>query len=257
MIRHTTTFILSLFLGLSLSLQAQDMPELVTVRGVLISMADTMAVPYVNITGSNSDFGTISNDTGYFYISVLSTDTLIFSSVNFQLAKVAVSEFPRDSAALVFLVPITYNIEEVTINEFSKEWIRDQMLNGDIPPDPYDVDIYIPPDVVMTVDPEPKPKAPNETHAASSISLGSLLDFKSKAIQRQKDEIAQWQNRETKLKQRYGKDRIQSLVPVPDEEIEDFKRFCNLGEEFILNAAEYDLMVAIKECYVAYHKVKH
>lgn len=257
MIRHTTTLLLSLLLGLSIPLHAQDMPKMVTVKGVLLSVADTMPVAYCNITGSGSNFGTITNDTGYFYITVLSTDTLVFSSVNFQDTKVPVSRFPDNEASVLFLLPITYNIEEVTINEFSKEWIRDQMLNGDIPPDPYDVDIYIPPDVVMTQDPAPKPKAPNETHAAGGIGLGSMLDFKSKEIQRQKDEVAKWENRETKMKQRYGKDRIQSLVPVPDEEIEDFKRFCNLKDDFILNAAEYDLMVAIKECYVAYHKVRH
>lgn len=257
MIKHTTTLILSLLLGFSVSVQAQDMPELITIRGVILSVADSLPVPYVNITSSGSDFGTISNDEGFFYISVMSTDTLTFSSVNHQNANIPASRFPRNEKAVLFLIPTTYNIQEVTINEFSKEWIRDQILNGDIPPDPYDVDIYIPPDVVMTKDPAPKPKAPNETHAAGGIGLGNMLDFKAKDIQRQKDEVAKWQNRDAKMKQRYGKERIQSLVPVPDEEIEDFKRFCNLPDAFILNAPEYDLMLAIKECYVAYHKVKH
>jgi len=49
-----------------------------------------------------------------------------------------------------------------------------------------------------------------------------------------------------------GKERRKLKEGLYGEELEKFKRYCNLPQSFVLNASEYDFLLAVKTCYYQY-----
>jgi hypothetical protein len=53
---------------------------------------------------------------------------------------------------------------------------------------------------------------------------------------------------------KYTNDLIIRATGISEKQIYEFKKFCNLPHYFILNATDYELVVAIKNCYYDYQK---
>jgi hypothetical protein len=69
--------------------------------------------------------------------------------------------------------------------------------------------------------------------------------------------ILDYENQKKKVYEKYNTDIIKKITGMStDEEILEFKAFCNFSDEFILNTSEYDLMVIIARKFEEFLRVK-
>jgi hypothetical protein len=80
------------------------------------------AIPFVNVGISGSSVGTVSDETGYFKLSIPQSEAdseLSFSSIGYEGVQRKVSDFAGNTNLKVTLVPNDYNIEEVVVEDKS------------------------------------------------------------------------------------------------------------------------------------------
>jgi hypothetical protein len=92
----------SLFLFISTIGNAQSV-----YNGMVADSTTFVSIPNVNIFIKNSFNGTVSNEHGYFSITAIQTDTIIFSRVGYRTTQYAVSQLAEN--------PMVYLAEEKTM----------------------------------------------------------------------------------------------------------------------------------------------
>lgn len=55
---------------------------------------------------------------------------------------------------------------------------------------------------------------------------------------------------------KFNKRNVGELTKLKGEELEEFMEYCNLPEEFLLSASEYDILDTVKRMYRTYWKRK-
>ena len=58
------------------------------------------------------------------------------------------------------------------------------------------------------------------------------------------------------INSKFNKRNVGELTGLKGEELVEFMDYCNLPEEFLLNASEYDILDTVKRMYRAYYKRK-
>lgn len=211
-------------------------PQPVLLNGRVIDVGDSMGLPYVNMYGSQSKMGGISDVDGSFSIYVLPGDTLRLSSIGFVTKQWRVPldiSLYNEEVTLVMYREL-YDIDEVTIMPRD---IRNDIMNVP-PPDGPPVSPHFPHTPKFGVGPN------------GSITFG--FDSKAKHIRDQQQHVAQW-NYEEAMREyiafRYNPTFIKQFVPLSDDQMETFMKYCNLPDDFIVQSNDYDLAKAIKDCY--------
>ncbi len=91
-------------------------PILITLKGRIISSADSSAVPYANIINHRTHSGTTTNARGYFTLEMLNIDSLVVSSVGFQKAVLKVPYNYNGQQVITFTMdPVNYPLGEVEV----------------------------------------------------------------------------------------------------------------------------------------------
>ncbi len=214
---------------------AAQKPQPVLLTGRIIDVGDSLGMPYVHIYGLQSHMGGTTDADGSFTIYVLPGDTLRLSSIGFVTKQYKVPlDIALHSNVTIVMYRELYDIDEVTIKPRD---IRQDIMN--VPP------------------PEGPPVSPHFPHTPrfgvgpnGSITFG--FDSKAKHIREQQEQVAQW-NYEEAMREyiafRYNPTFIKQFVPLQDDQMETFMRFCNLPADFIVSSNDYDLAKAIKDCY--------
>jgi hypothetical protein len=84
-----------------------------TLKGIVVDSVNLNAVPNVSIKIKNTNWGTLTNNNGVFFIKAKETDTLVFSSIGYKRVEVPV--FFDDEVMFVRLSQNTIMLREVTI----------------------------------------------------------------------------------------------------------------------------------------------
>lgn len=124
----------ALFMVLSLSSFAQVKTEAVRLSGIVLDADSRMEVPYASIQISGTQYGTSSDNSGYFSLFMNPGDTLVFSSIGYQdAAFVMPFQLGSNSYSLIQLMKKdTLLLEEVvvfpwpTIENFEKAFLDTQ-----------------------------------------------------------------------------------------------------------------------------------
>ncbi len=91
-------------------------PILVRLKGRIVSVADSSAVPYANIINNRNRSGTITNNDGYFTLDVLNIDSLIVTSVGYQKKVIYIPHNYMGYETLTFTInPVSYAVGEVEV----------------------------------------------------------------------------------------------------------------------------------------------
>lgn len=99
--------------GLTYTCFAQDL----TIEGQILSMTDSLAIPYATLGIDKKSYGTVANEEGIFRYRLskeLLNDTLIFSCVGYYPQKLCVKELPG-SFKKVYLKPKVTLMNEVVV----------------------------------------------------------------------------------------------------------------------------------------------
>lgn len=252
MLRALTIFCITVFMNGSL-LWAQSPGVLVT--GTVYNLVDSTTVSRVYVGTKLSFDGAITDTNGRFSIVVNADDTLYFSSIEFDKKQVPVSRIYDPTNLEVYLKPALYNIDPVTIRALNPGQFRHDFLTLDLPPDPFAVHLNLPEDIGkkrILLDHPPQPEV-------GFAGLGIYIAFGKTKYQRQVEQanrhISAWtagEERLASIHKKYNPTIVKQYVPLTDEQMEAFMKYCNLDEEFILQATEYEIGTAIKDCYLAY-----
>lgn len=237
-------FVLIIFLfGLNHKVIAQSQPKVLLLKGFIIGADTNNTIPLANILKRPSGERYISNRYGAFGINVSENDTLQFSVIGYQTFELAVKKYVfinMTDPIKVRLKPISYRLKEVGINYSNRK--RDSLARRAAT-------------ILKT-----SPLLNNYEHIDSWIegSTGSVItslfegsNSKLQEYYKLRTLMALYHEQDL-VDERYTHNLIKRATGMNESQIPDFKKFCNLPHYFILNSNDYDLVVAIRECYSDY-----
>jgi hypothetical protein len=229
---------------------AQEATANVHIEGRIFSAADSTAVVYMNVFDLRSHRGTLSGNDGSFAVLAAIGDTLKISGVGYDDAYIYVTGQTVNDKVTIYLQPSNYQLQQVTVNSFNKDEFRRKFKEMEIPED----------QVVLNLPPNPThqdqyAEAPKPKISGFSFGWSPYLE----KIRKQNAQLRNWQKKEDYnafIDKKYNKGVVKRVTGLPEEQLEAFMKYCNMPDEFVAGAQDYDIAVAIKDCYLAFLEVK-
>ena len=212
----------------------------VSVSGQVFSENDKKELtplPYVTIRHKRRNTGTATDSSGFFSINLIRGDTLVFTSVGFApVMYVLAPAFPERKATVKIIMKTTaYALQEVKIVTQKSKPRRDgnKVYLKPLRSSPYQAQSF-------NLEP---------TATFSPITL--LYDRFSKHGKsiRKLSLLQAVEAREEAYKKRLNAGWVSELTRLEGEELEAFMEYCHPETDFVLEAEDYDLIVAILDCY--------
>lgn len=224
----------------------------IRIHGEVVSMETGEAVPYVHIIDPTKNQGTISDIHGKFVLMTDPTDTLIFSAVGFEKLTIVLTneDLELEKPIQISLTPSTYELAPVQIHAFKDEAaFKQEILNLKLPEEKK---IIIP----GTYD---GPRDPNARFALARGPLSTVQNMFSKEAKELKkyQEVIRDYPREKTIAAKYNRDIVGEITGLKDEELNDFMLFCKVPDDFILSANEYEIVLAVNNCYKDFLQAQH
>lgn len=239
---------LSLFLVLLATVGwAQNDTTTKILQGRVFGLGDSTDLTGVHIINLNSLEGTVSGRGGVFNLPVKLHDRILFSHLGYELdtALVTTGLMAGERPLEITLVQTTYllsifkvlNIE--TFEEFERAFMALQLPEDKI-------NLHLPPQNSYGKLPE------NE---AFTIAIPfDLSYFSKKARDLRKYKAVMEQDREKQLiYARYNPIVVETVTGIRnEEEAQKLMDYCDFSDEFVKYSIDYDLYVAIIQCYRSY-----
>jgi len=210
---------------------------------------------FVHVFNISERRGTITDTLGYFYLHILKGDTIRISTIGYQKKYICLCDSVLESPKFftsIELEPRVYEIARVDIYELRWQAFKEEFVKVALPTD---VEMLQPGgskwyESLFTE--EEMAEVRNQIVTGIPFNLKSKQDRareKMRELQHQLelDRIAEAKLR--KLTAAYTKFR--------GEELDNFTRFCNFDRMFILQARDYDILIAVKQRLEFYHKLKN
>jgi hypothetical protein len=111
------TFLLLIFATTNVFAQDEEIdPVLIKIKANILSLADSVPVPYANVLNMRTHGGTITNNGGYFTLEMLNIDSLVVTSIGYQRSVLKVPANYSGYTTLNFYIqPINYGVGEVRV----------------------------------------------------------------------------------------------------------------------------------------------
>jgi len=247
-IRVALIFISSLF---SYHVIAQDSESLVIqIDGVILNKEDNRPVPFVHVLNMQSKSGTASNLEGRFTITMQKEDSVIFSAIGFDKYLFLLDQnVQSDRLDIVVEMNVnSFELEAVDIFAYKDEYAFKRAI----------------------LDLEVKDTKSNERIELPGFYYGPRKEVKSsgspltflynKTSKRAKEERkfdlleSEYEGWKRKVSANYNPTFVQGITGLEEDKVEDFMRFCKLGDSFIKLSTQYEIVVAINKCLVKFQK---
>lgn len=211
-------------------------------------------IEFAHIINLSQRFGVVSDRSGRFIVPVMQGDSLMITHVSHLVRFVMIEEEHIDFEGPyeIIMLPKVFELREVVIRPLPQTRLefRQEFVNIDLPPPPDSVRLDMPHINTMVYSgPEQGfgvvMKGPFQT-------FYDLFSKEAKQMKKLEKELTALQLEE-EIKKRYNHDLVFRLTGIADEEVrEEFMQFCRIPVDFILNATDYDLCIAILRCYESY-----
>jgi hypothetical protein len=102
-----------------------DTPDMLTVNGLVLDQSEQKPIAYCNVSFKGLTIGTMTNMEGRFSLKIprkLQTDTLVFSSLGYEMLHLPVQHF-SDTSRTIQLQNISYKIKTVDVYNYKPELI--------------------------------------------------------------------------------------------------------------------------------------
>jgi len=203
----------------------------------------TTALADVHLRNRNNHQVNVTDPTGFFLMYISKTHVIRFTSVGFETFYFSLpGGYKGDIYYMrIILKQRTTPLENVTI--YGKDEVTESMLRRENLPNPLEGVTF------GTLQGEPHEVEPT---LANPMSL--LWDwFSREGKERRKlKEILKQEEIRKQVDKRFDSDLIWELTGLYGDELERFKVYCNLSASYVLNASEYDFLLAVKNCYYKY-----
>jgi len=240
------SFLLTVF---SLYGQEIDPAEQVRLSGELFNKETGESIPYVHIINSSTNEGTTSDLDGKFSLPVSTNDTVVFSAVGFEKYYLTWKERPENSNEYfikISLDPSTLELAPVNIFAFKDEaGFKQDILNMKLPEDNSKI-------VIPGSYNGPRREATGEFSLSSLLSPASAiynLFSKDAKELRKYSRVLKEYPRQKAISEKYNMQVVEKITGLKDESLNEFMLFCKMPEDFILQANEYEIILAVNNCY--------
>jgi len=236
--------------ALKTNAQAILNPDYIVVSGWVMDVENDSALLFANVYNPRIMRGTISDKNGYFRYYALPGDTLWFSSMGYYPLHFEVSGEPgskiRDTFYLKSRVYQIQNVEILALTRYEK--LRYDVKNMKIPRDIENARNNFPV-INHNVNAFYERNNPNFGLVFSPIS--ALYDAFSKEG-RERRKLAELQRQDAireQIEPHFNTDMVMRITRLNDTLAEEFIKYCNFSEEFLLNAPDYYIIEIILEQY--------
>ncbi|CAL1521494.1 carboxypeptidase-like regulatory domain-containing protein [Chitinophaga sp. MM2321] len=233
-----TAYIGALFFFFFISLQ--DTLAQVRMSGMVADQDTRTGLPFVSIVNKRTLTGTLSSESGRFYIEAMPGDTLEFSMLSYAQKQIVT---PGMSATQdVYLQRRLFELQSV--NVMGSNHRKDSLAMRD------EYDRYFN---------YRKPGAMDvlKTLPANPITALSYL-VPSKARKRKEqfhEQLLYWE-KEKFIDYRYSPEVVGKMTKLQSPELDSFMYKYRPGYQFLNTASEYDLLLYIKQSFEEYQKTK-
>ncbi len=215
--------------------------------GKILDDETKVAVPGVHILNKNSNQGTVSDIDGNFALKMSVGDSLLISSVAYQphlLIFTDSIEFSQDKI-IISIQPATIELAPVKVFAYkSAREFKNAVIALELPEETT-TSLVIPGYYYG-------PKKEVKTGFGSPISF-LVGKFGKKAKQEKKFKAAKERDAYRNLiSSKYNKEIVEKITGLKAEALKEFMDQCTLSDSFIENANEYDIIVAINNCFEEY-----
>lgn len=220
------------------------------IRGRILG-TDHKPVALAHIIHLETLRGTVSDTAGYFSMPLQPGDSLLVSRIGYATRIVGFTESTTVYSGEIEIVLLEqiYQLKEVVIHPFPSTWkeFSDAFKNLKTDPGPQPADLHLAKEGV------PNYQGPSGGFGISMMSpisaLYNLFGREPKS-RRKYEALLASDRREAQVKQRYNPSLVKHLTGITDEEIlKKFLDYCHLDDDFVLHCSDYELYVAILECY--------
>jgi len=219
------------------------------VQGFTLQRDSMTVAPYVTVTNKRSRFGTISAENGYFSIYAQRGDTLEFAAVNLQPALYVVPQYYASDrlAVRAVLSTRTYQLDEVVVRPYTEKQFKKDLLALQLPDTDPDLQL---PRIPRLATPSGVAQGGNGVGVTLGGPITALYNaFSREAKSRRK--LAQLMNADTRRKMyeaKMNRDFVGRVTGLSGPDLDDFLKYCKLTEDFVIEANEYDVAMALQEC---------
>lgn len=221
----------------------------IEMSGEIINKEDGEFVPYVHIINLSTNQGTTSDLEGRFNISISKEDTLMFSSVGFDKYKLTFSDHEIDSDSYfirILLDQSSYELSPVNIFAFKDEaGFKQDILNMKLPEDSK-------PKIVI---PGSYGGPITSRDLNGGFSLGSPVSSVMNIFSKEAKELRKYEKvmkeypRQKTINEKYNMEVVEQITGLKDEDLNKFMLFCKISDDYILTANDYEIVVAVHNCY--------
>ena len=216
------------------------------VTGLLISDENAKPVQLANIINRSSAKRSLSSRQGIFRINVSPNDSIFFTSVGFDTLRLRGDELLNQEADTVMLLMHygSYRLKDVTIVYSNRK--RDSIARVVAQIFKYDTLLNNNDRIIH------RPRGGPNTNGTMGYT-GAITELYYKFSKEGKDmvhfeEFVKYYREVQQADERYNKTIIQQMTNLPEYMLDDYILFCKMNRQFIIQASDYDLVRAIKDC---------
>ena len=208
----------------------------ITITGQAFDADNTkLPLPKLMIINTRTNNGLFADAEGKFSFTAFQTDTILFSAIGFKAKKICM----RDSVAHphyyieIKLQHLVFTLKEVSV--FAPRTL------GEIDRD------------IAKLDSSKRYSSYENINGLES-SITYLYERFSR-FGKSKQKVAEWENEDLKrdiLKELFRLYIKNDIITLNEDEFESFIVYCNLSEEFIKHASQFELVMAIKGKYATF-----
>lgn len=238
-------FVIMIFHNVSFS---QDLDNIL-IEGLVIDENDD-PVPFVNIANLTYSKGTASNDEGRFSIIMKAQDTLMFSSVGFKSYYFTIYKevATKQLNVTIQMNSISLELEPVKVFAYKNEQAFKQAIINMKVNVPVNERIKIP-GIKYGEMREVKP------NILSPVSLVQGLFSKEMKEQKKYAKVTQeFESWKQQVYLKYNPIIVQEITGLKEDEIDYFMKFCEIGESFIRLSNQYEITLAVQQCFDKFNK---
>jgi hypothetical protein len=236
----------ALFWGVNL--KGQTSSGVYLLKGFVVGADTSQTIPLTNILNKQAQNRYMSNRFGAFGIPVNENDTLVFSVIGYQNLELPVKKYVVNNYQFpikVRLKPLSYQLKQLDVSYSKKR--QDSLAKR-----------------AATIL-KKSPLLNNYNHVQSWINGNSgtpLNDFLSSGNAKMREytklmHLIELYQEQQKVDERLTDDLICRATGLKPHQVMAYRKFCKLPNYFILNASDYELVLAIKDCYKDFKLIKN
>jgi hypothetical protein len=218
-------------------------------HGRLIDITTYQGADNIRIINLRTGRGTISDMHGYFRIFCYKNDSILISSVQYEMKSFRAD--PLADTVLFYLQPAVYVLPaaKVVFNFRTYDEFKEAVLT--LPKECYEKK-----EIPWFKDYFAKSKEGYiSTPSFSPITYLYNLYSKHALEMKRYNYIIEEERVEALVKSKYNPQIVSNITGITSaEELKKFMDFCHLPDTFVINAKEYELYIAIMDCYKRYNK---